>query len=138
MNLTRPFTEGVILSYLEYLSQNGLKNCSLRNHLSILRHFFAMFNWSTVPLTTRKIHLFFRLSTLVPSTLHTFDKTRFPIQNDVIWAKPGAHIIITCSKSMQDSGKVQVVQLPSLTTLEICPIKALKSLINHINQGTYR
>ena len=185
MNLTKPFTEGVILSYLEYLSQNGLKNCSLRNHLSILKHFFAMFNWSTVPLTTRKIHLFlksvqvntsmkvkvkgvftvkmleqlvkksrsfqngqifaavfltaffgfFRLSTLVPSTLHSFDKTRFPIQNDLIWAKPGAHIIITCSKSMQDSGKIQVVQLPSLTTLEICPIKALRWLINHIPQG---
>ena len=60
MNLKKPFTEGVILSYFEYLSQNGLRSCSLRNHLSILKHFFAMFNWSTVPLTTRNIHLFLR------------------------------------------------------------------------------
>ena len=58
MNLIQPFTEGVILSYLEYLSQNGLRSCSLRNHLSMLKHFFAMFNWPTVCLTTRKVHLF--------------------------------------------------------------------------------
>ena len=60
MNLIEPFTEGVILSYREYLSQNGLRSCSLRNHLSILKHFFAMFNWPTVCLTTRKIPLFLK------------------------------------------------------------------------------
>ena len=186
MNLIQPFTEGVILSYLEYLSQNGLRSCSLRNHLSMLKHFFAMFNWHTVCLTTRKVHLFlksvqvnasikvrikgvftvkmleqlikksrkfqngqtfaalfltaffgfFRLSTLVPNNLHAFDKTRFPIKNDLIWAKPGAHIIITCSKTMQASDKVQIVQLPSLGNLEICPIKALKWVMAHIPQGS--
>ena len=78
---------------------------------------------------------FFRSSTLVPSNLYSFDKTRFPIQNDLIWAKPGAHIIITCTKSMQASGKIQVVQLPSLTNLEICPIKALRWLMTYIAQG---
>ena len=77
----------------------------------------------------------FRLSTLVPQNLHSFDKTRFPIQNDVIWAKPGAHIIITCSKSMQVFGQVQVLKLPSLNNLDICPIKALRWLMTHIPQG---
>ena len=78
---------------------------------------------------------FFRLSTLVPNNLHSFDKSRFPIQNDLIWAKHDAHIIIACSKSMQISGEVQVVQLPSLSTLEMCPVKALQLLMTHIPSG---
>ena len=60
MNLTEPRTEGIVLSYQEYLSQNGLRNCSLKNLVSILKHFFAIFNWSNIPLISRKIQLFIR------------------------------------------------------------------------------
>ena len=69
---------------------------------------------------------FFRSSTLVPTGISQFDKTRFPISNDVMFVKPIVHLIITCSKTMQKLDQVQVVYLPNLTTKNICPVKALK------------
>ena len=58
MNLRTPFIESMILLYLEFLVQTGLKSCSIRNHVSILRHFFQMFNWPKSALIIRKIQLF--------------------------------------------------------------------------------
>ena len=60
MNLRTPYIESVILLYLEFLVQNGLKSCSIRNHVSILRDFFQMFNWPKSALISRKIQLFIR------------------------------------------------------------------------------
>ena len=50
----------IILLYLELLVQNGLKSCSIRNHISMLQHFFEMFNWTKAALSSRKIQLFIR------------------------------------------------------------------------------
>ena len=52
---------------------------------------------------------FFRLASLVLSSVQQFDKTRFPIVGDLIWGSPGVHIIMTCAKNMQTADKVQVV-----------------------------
>ena len=49
---------------------------------------------------------FFRLSTLVPPSVSSFSKARFPTYGDMIWEAPGAHIIKKCSKSMQTSGQI--------------------------------
>ena len=57
---------------------------------------------------------FFRLSTLLSSKVSEFEKTRFPIQNDIVWGAPVVHIIITCSKTMQASNQAKVLQLPNL------------------------
>ena len=73
---------------------------------------------------------FFRLSTLVPPSTSSFSKARFPTHGDVIWGTPGAHIILKCSKSMQTSGQVHVVQLPSLQDKIICPVTALKAIVS--------
>ena len=73
---------------------------------------------------------FFRLSTLVPPSVSAFSKSRFPTHGDVIWGAPGAHIIIKCSKSMQTSGQVHVVQLPSLQDRTICPVTALRAIVS--------
>ena len=72
---------------------------------------------------------FFRLSTLLPNKISEFDKTRFPIQNDVIWGTPGVHIIITCSKTMQASNQAKVVQLSTLMGKTFCPVQALQKLL---------
>ena len=49
--------------------------------------------------------------------------------NDVVWGKPGAHIIVTCAKNMQNSGQYHVVQLPELKNVLICPVLALKNML---------
>ena len=73
---------------------------------------------------------FFRLSILVPPSASTFSKARFPTHGDMIWGAPGAHVIIKCSKSMQTSGQVHVVQLPSLQDRTICPVTALRAVVS--------
>ena len=45
VKLVLPHTEETVLLYLEFLAQNGLKACSLKNHLSILDHYFLLYNW---------------------------------------------------------------------------------------------
>ena len=47
----------------------------------------------------------------------------------MVFAKPGVHLIVTCSKTKQTSGQVQVVELPSLPNKVIFPVQALKWLL---------
>ena len=75
---------------------------------------------------------FFRLSTLLPSKICEFDKTRFPVQNDIVWGTLGVHMIITCSKTMQASNQAKIVQLPALKDQNVCPVRALKALLTII------
>ena len=158
MNLLVPHKEQTVLLYLEFLVQNGLNACSLKNHLSILGHYFSLYNWPVQALCAKKVSMlvksvhvnarmqvrikgifsaellkklivkmqrftnsatyvtlvsffgFFRLSSLCPDSLSGFDRTRFPVLGDVIWGPPRAHILITCSKTMQKSGAIHVVQ----------------------------
>ena len=60
MRLERPCTSRTIITYLEFLVQNGLRATSLRNHMSILKHFFALFEWPTYVFGTRKVLLFIK------------------------------------------------------------------------------
>ena len=71
---------------------------------------------------------FLRLASLVPSSKLAFDKTRFPMRKDIVWGPPGAHLIITCAKSKQNSNQVQVVQLPKLNSI-LCPVKAFQDMM---------
>ena len=75
---------------------------------------------------------FFRLASLVPNSSAEFDVTRFPVLGDVIWGAPGAHIVMTCSKTMQRAGAMHAVQLPQLLNSVLCPVKALKVMIKAI------
>ena len=60
MKLDLPCTLRIVLSYLEFLAQNGLRATSLRNHLSTLKYFFALFEWPTYVFHTRKVSLFIK------------------------------------------------------------------------------
>ena len=72
---------------------------------------------------------FFRLASLLPNAVAQFDKTRHFIQNDLVFGPPGLHLIMTCAKSMQTSGHVQVVQLPQLSDPLLCPVSAFKKYL---------
>ena len=54
MELQSPRTLDTIVLYLEYVAQRGLKACSLRNHVAVLKHYFCMFGWSLKPFDSRK------------------------------------------------------------------------------------
>ena len=179
MKLELPCTSRTVLSYLEFWVQNGLRATSLRNHLSTLKHFFALFEWPTYVFYTRKVSLFiksvqnnaplnaritgvfsvpmlrrligaiqrytnaklytvlfltaffgfFRLASLLPNAVAQFDITRHFIQNDLVFGPPGLHLIVTCAKTMQTSGQVQVVQLPQLNDPMLCPVAAFKNYL---------
>ena len=60
-------------------------------------------------------------------SIHTF---QIPHTRDVIWGSPGAHIITKCTKNMQVSGQVQVLQLPFLSNGDLCPVRALKTIVS--------
>ena len=78
---------------------------------------------------------FFWLSTLLPNKISDFEKSRFPIQNDIVFGPPGMHMIVTCTKTMQNSNQVQVVQLPVLESKKICPVRAIKDVLKSSPRG---
>ena len=36
---------------------------------------------------------------------------------------------MTCAKNMQTAGKVQIVQLPRLQNVKLCPVQALQTML---------
>ena len=78
---------------------------------------------------------FFRLSTLLPNKISNFEKSRFPIENDIVVGPPGMHIIVTCSKTMQSFNQVQFVQLPVLESKNFCTVKAMKDVLKSSPRG---
>ena len=91
---------------------------------------------------------FFRLSNLVPHTLTAFDLTRHLARGDIIFAPPGAHIILKWAKNMQSRVAHRVVQIPYLGN-SICPVTALQVMfyaypaspnfpLFYVNQAGYK
>ena len=64
------------------------------------------------------------LASHLPNSAKEFQRTRYLTLGDVIWGKPGVHLVITCAKSMQTSGQYQVVQFPLLSNSILCPVQA--------------
>ena len=75
---------------------------------------------------------FLRLGSLCPDNLSGLG---FPVLGDVIWDPPGNHILFTCSKTMQKSGAIHIVQLLLLKDSVLCPVLALKEMIKLFGQG---
>ena len=48
---------------------------------------------------------------------------------DVIFAPPGAHLIIKWSKTLQFREKVKVLKIPSLDSSKLCPVSAIKNIM---------
>ena len=75
---------------------------------------------------------FFRLGSLVPSAIKSFDRTRYPLVKDIIWTKDGFRIIMKCAKNMQGSHEYKVIHIPKLFASPICPVHATKAMITHL------
>ena len=57
MNITVPYAPRTVIVYLEYIAQNNLKIASLRNHVSVLKHYFGLFGWPVSAFASRKVQL---------------------------------------------------------------------------------
>ena len=87
------------------------------------------------PLLYRAIFLtsyfaFLRMSNIAPHCRARFDPGRHLLRQDIIFASPGAHIIFKWSKTMQNRTVHQFVQIPQLLNSDLCPVTAIKSLLD--------
>ena len=57
MDLLQPWTDPVILSYVELFSQNNLSAVTVQNHISVLSHYFQLY-WPLHGLQSRQLLLF--------------------------------------------------------------------------------
>ena len=68
---------------------------------------------------------FLRISNLVPHSLKMFDPVKHLARAGVFFAPPGAHILITWSKTLQSKNAARVLKIPHLGTSPVCPVQAL-------------
>ena len=72
---------------------------------------------------------FLRISNLVPHSTSSFDFMKQLARADVIFAPPGAHIIIKWTKTLQFKNKIRILKIPSLGSSPLCPVSALKQML---------
>ena len=57
MDIAVSYLTKTIVVYLEFLAQNNLKCCSLRNHVSVLKHCFGLFDWPVSAFASTRVSL---------------------------------------------------------------------------------
>ena len=65
----------------------------------------------------------------MPIATPVFDRTRYPLVQDIIFTSKGLQIILKCAKNMQFSSQYRVVHIPKIGVAEICPVRSIKAMI---------
>ena len=78
---------------------------------------------------------FLKTSNLVPHSISSFDPLKQLTREDIIFSPPGAVVIIKWSKTLQFRDKIKLLKIPSLGSSELCPVAALKALLDSPLQG---
>ena len=73
---------------------------------------------------------FLRMSNIAPHSSSKFDPCIHFLRQDLIFAPPGAHLLIKWTKTLQNYKSHHWIQLPSLSNHFLCPVRALKVLLN--------
>ena len=86
------------------------------------------------PLLFRAIFLtayygFLRMSNIAPHSAATFDPAVHILRQDLIFAPPGAHLLLKWTKTLQDNKSFHVIQLPEIQNIYLCPVRASKALL---------
>ena len=173
------------LTFLEFLTSNGLSPSAILNYISAIKTKFTIFSLDISPLSDPrnkyfhkslllhrpfKVALksvidpqtlsqmvkqcdlmfmgtvykaayllsffsFLRISNLVPHNINSYDPLQQLARADIIFAPPGALVIIKWSKTLQYKNKVRVLKIPHLGTSPLCPVRALKNLLK-FTQGS--
>ena len=74
---------------------------------------------------------FLRISNLVPHSINSFDPLKQLARGDIIFAPPGAHIVVKWSKTLQFRDKIKILKIPLLKNSCLCPVSALKYLLKN-------
>ena len=74
-------------------------------------------------------YAFLRMSNIASHSSKQFNPKRHLLRQDVIFAPPGAHIILKWCKTMQDAKSTHIVQIPEIANIWLCPVRALKTLL---------
>ena len=72
---------------------------------------------------------FLRLSNLVPHSVRQYSALYHLARGGIIVAKPGLHILIKWSKTMQSRNTVNILKIPMLGANPICPVTAIQNLL---------
>ena len=72
---------------------------------------------------------FLSMSNIAPHRASQYSPWHF-LRQDLIFAHPGAHLIIKWTKTLQDHNSHHVIQLPSIQNPFLCPVRALKHLLH--------
>ena len=73
---------------------------------------------------------FLRMSNIAPHSSKQFSACRHFLRQDLIFADPGAHLVIKWTKTLQDHSAHHIIQLPSIQNPFLCPVRALKQLLH--------
>ena len=74
-------------------------------------------------------YAFLRMSNIAPHSSRQFSASVHFLRQDVIFAPPGAHLVLKWTKTLQDSTASHIVQIPYVENLLLCPVRALKALL---------
>ena len=66
------------------------------------------------------------MSNIAPHCSRQFEHL---LRQDVIFAPPGAHIILKWCKTMQDAKSTHIVQIPEVANIWLCPVRTLRTLL---------
>ena len=69
------------------------------------------------------------MSNIAPHSSKQFGVDRHFLRQDVIFGPPGAHLVVKWTKTLQDHRSHHVIQLPEISNPLLCPVRALKKLI---------
>ena len=75
---------------------------------------------------------FLRLSNIVPHSTSTFNVSRHLARGDIIFGLDLAIIVVKWSKTNQFRNKVARISIPALPGSPLCPVAALKSLLQSV------
>ena len=86
------------------------------------------------PILFRAIFLlaFFAFLRMSNSALHSrykFDGNKHILRRYVIFAQPGAYILLKWTKTLQESSAHHFIQIPSLSNTLLCPVLAIRKLM---------
>ena len=95
----------------------------------LLQNLKKNYQWFNIPLSFFHLYAFLRMSNIAPHSLKLFDPNKHFLRQDVIFAPPGAHLILKWCKTMQDNKSHHVVQIPQINNYWLCPVRALRTLL---------
>ena len=73
---------------------------------------------------------FLRMSNIAPHRAKDLDYHRHFLRKDLTFTDDGALLLIKWTKTLQDHKSYHILQLPKIKNLFLCPVKALRALLD--------